>query len=645
MRIKEYFIFTAFLLTALFSNAQPFQCSGDFYLSQTEEGQNTQFYRVVIDPITENVVFLPLPRTVPASLNAIGYRSTDNYIYAINPTTADLWRINNDGSGELLKQLTEIQGRDYIAGDITADGRFYVISGLENLQNNVNIILVDLEDPDFGTTEVLMPNTTRFADMSFDPISGVLYAFDSNSDRVCTVDINTGDVTFIGTNAGFNDLVMGATFFNSFGVMFGYGGLITDQSQLRFFRFNKEQGTGQVVTTGPVASFNDGCSCPYIIEINKTVTPEVVVPCVEVEYVFQIANVSGGTRRDVIFEDVLPAGFEITEIVRNPYVGNVVSGIGTDFLRIENMILPPGIDSIVIKVLTPENVTGTFGNQASMQNLPPAFGGDIVSDNPNTVIDDDSTFLTIEPLFLDLENQGNTICEGDSLLLNASVHGVTYLWDDGSTDSTRLVTEEGTYSVAISSGCETVFDTITIDVIENIDVDLGPDLEITLGDSIEIIPSINFSGNVLYQWEEEAPNVSISCLDCPTVTARPFGDAIYRLAVETPQGCMDEDELRVTVDVTKRVFGPNAFSPNGDNINDLFFLQSDRNDPILKIQIFDRWGGLMYEARDILLNDQAPGWDGRVGNKLANIGVYVWVAEVAFLDGNQILSGDLTLIR
>ena len=645
MHLRLFILLISFFSISIISNGQPFQCSGDFYLSQTEEGAATQFYRVIIDPVTQNVVFQPLPRTVPTQLNAIGYRSTDNYIYAINPTTAELWRINNDGSGEALKVLTEIQGRDYIAGDITADGRYYVISGLENLMNNINLVLVDLEDPDFGTTEVTMPNITRFADMSFDPLTGTLYAFDSNSDRICTVDINTGDVTFVSDFAGFRDLVMGATFFNSFGVMFGYGGLETDVTQLRFFRFNKEAGTGQVVTTGPDALFNDGCSCPYTIEINKVVNTLQAVPCVEVEYTFEIANVSGGERTDVIFEDFFPAGFEILEIVRNPYVGNVVSGVGTNFLRIENMVVPAGVDSITVRVLTGQTSFGRLGNQANMTNLPPTFGDGIVSDNPRTLVEDDSTYIEIIPLNVDLDNQGNQLCEGDSLLLNASLFGVTYLWDDGSTDSTRLITEGGTYTVQITSQCDIAFDTITIIEIPNVEVDLGPDLEIALGDSIFLNPSTNFTGPLTYVWEEQAPNESISCLDCPRVSAQPFGDAVYRVAVETPQGCSDEDELLVRVDRSRNIFVPNVFSPNGDNINDRFYVQGKRDENIRKFQIFDRWGGLLYEATDIKANDPIPGWNGRVNGKFANIGVYVWVAEIAFLDATEVLSGDVTIIR
>ena len=637
----------ALLLTANLTFSQPFVCDGDFYLSQTEQGSNTQIYRVLIDPVTGDAIFDPLPMTIPTELNAIGYRITDNYIYGVNPTTNELWRINNDGSGDLLTTLTGINDRDYIAGDVTADGRYLVLSGLLNLGNNANLVLVDLDDPNYATTEIDMPGTTRFADFSFDPFTGILYAFDSPSDRLCTVDLATGDVTFLNNNSGINDLVMGATFFNSFGTMFGYGGLQTDDIQLRLFRFDKNAGTGQLIATGPPASFNDGCSCPYTIELRKRVLPMSTFPCIDIFYTFQIANITGIDQTGITFNDVFPPNFTITDIPRNPFVGNIVSGIGTNTLRIEDMIIPPGIDSFTVQVNTGVGTApGIYGNQATLENLPAAFGGNKVSDNPLTLVQDDSTFVQINPLDIDLSNQNSAYCEGDTLLLNAGTFGVTYLWNDGSTDSTLSVTQPGTYSVAISSGCETSFDTIVVEEIENIEVDLGPDISINLGDTIYLEPDVNFSGTIAYQWEENGSNPSISCLDCPEPTARPFFDAKYSVTVTTPQGCEDEDILCVFVDRSRNIFVPNAFSPNGDNINDRFYVQGKGNDRILRFQIFDRWGGLMYEASDISVNDALAGWNGRVGDKLANIGVYVWLAEVEFLDGiTEVYKGDVTLVR
>jgi gliding motility-associated-like protein len=89
---------------------------------------------------------------------------------------------------------------------------------------------------------------------------------------------------------------------------------------------------------------------------------------------------------------------------------------------------------------------------------------------------------------------------------------------------------------------------------------------------------------------------------------------------------------------------PNIFSANGDNINDAFRFYFSEQCRILtfEIQIFDRWGALLFESTDLAFT-----WDARFRNQELNPGVYVYVAEI-FIEGeaDPILDyGDITLIR
>lgn len=95
-------------------------------------------------------------------------------------------------------------------------------------------------------------------------------------------------------------------------------------------------------------------------------------------------------------------------------------------------------------------------------------------------------------------------------------------------------------------------------------------------------------------------------------------------------------------------FIPNIFSPNGDGINDYFFISSDPNGiaSIPVMRVFDRWGGLVFEGLERLPNRPEDGWDGKVNGESINPGVFAWVAEVVFADGRETtLYGDLTLMR
>lgn len=95
------------------------------------------------------------------------------------------------------------------------------------------------------------------------------------------------------------------------------------------------------------------------------------------------------------------------------------------------------------------------------------------------------------------------------------------------------------------------------------------------------------------------------------------------------------------------VYAPNAFSPNGDGINDAFTLfGNEKIEAIENLTIFDRWGGMVFYAEGIAPNDLSKGWTGEWRGKQANQGVYTWMATVKLADGtNKLLAGDVTLLR
>jgi len=96
---------------------------------------------------------------------------------------------------------------------------------------------------------------------------------------------------------------------------------------------------------------------------------------------------------------------------------------------------------------------------------------------------------------------------------------------------------------------------------------------------------------------------------------------------------------------------PNAFTPNpnggGDENYNPDALNNDIFHPVFKgvqeynLQIYNRWGELLFETNDI-----NKGWNGYYHGKLVPLGVYVWRADVTFTDNKQFVrSGDITLLR
>ena len=97
----------------------------------------------------------------------------------------------------------------------------------------------------------------------------------------------------------------------------------------------------------------------------------------------------------------------------------------------------------------------------------------------------------------------------------------------------------------------------------------------------------------------------------------------------------------------REVYIPNAFSPNGDGINDwLTVFASDQVKKVNQFLVYNRWGEVVFEAHNFLPNNLSVGWDGTFKGEPLNPSVLVYWAEVEFVDGLVILfKGDVTIVK
>lgn len=125
------------------------------------------------------------------------------------------------------------------------------------------------------------------------------------------------------------------------------------------------------------------------------------------------------------------------------------------------------------------------------------------------------------------------------------------------------------------------------------------------------------------------------------------GTTVYTVTATNEAGCIAIDSVVVFVNIVRPIYVPNVFSPNGDNVNDYFYLQgSTAADLIEVIRIFDRWGALIYEMHQVPLNDPQLGWDGTFKGEYVNPGVFTYHANVHFLDNETLpYSGTITVLR
>lgn len=120
----------------------------------------------------------------------------------------------------------------------------------------------------------------------------------------------------------------------------------------------------------------------------------------------------------------------------------------------------------------------------------------------------------------------------------------------------------------------------------------------------------------------------------------------YLLEAIDTLGCSDTLNIQIPI-ANCPVYVPNIFSPNRDGVNDYFAPVSVQGVGIevLRFQIFDRWGGVVFEQGGGLLGDSQLRWDGRRGGELLSQGVYVYFLDLRYSNGDLVrLSGDVTLL-
>ncbi|GAB4094412.1 hypothetical protein GCM10028786_33410 [Flaviaesturariibacter terrae] len=152
------------------------------------------------------------------------------------------------------------------------------------------------------------------------------------------------------------------------------------------------------------------------------------------------------------------------------------------------------------------------------------------------------------------------------------------------------------------------------------------------------------SGVQSYFW---SPAQGLSCTDCPEPVATPSFNTLYTVTAIDSNGCKNKASVQVLVLCQgARVFVPNTFSPNGDGHNDRFFVEGNGLSRLKSLRVFNRWGEVVFEARDFPVNNPSYGWDGMYKGQKAAPDVYVYQVEV-FCENSEVLKfeGNVALIR
>ena len=233
---------------------------------------------------------------------------------------------------------------------------------------------------------------------------------------------------------------------------------------------------------------------------------------------------------------------------------------------------------------------------------------------------------------------------GDSLIFEWS--GPNNLSNTDSIFEIASMTPEngGTYEVIVDNfACQ---DTAAVDIsiLPSPTIEMQRFLESDFCDPVSLNPVITGDNQVSYTW---TPAESLSCADCPNPEIQfPMASA-YQLQVVNDTLCTDSATIFVYFNPEDLVYIPNAFSPNFDGINDYFQLfPSCKVLNIKTLEVYDRWGNIVYSGSSLHPNAPDEFWDGRINGEPAAIGTYLWRTEIELINGRFIgMSGDVNLLR
>lgn len=384
-------------------------------------------------------------------------------------------------------------------------------------------------------------------------------------------------------------------------------------------------------------TFNTAGQAAHTYRFRYTVTPN--APCTpdftEVEVIIHPLPIADAGADDVLtcFEPQLELGGNSTVGANIIYQWSAASGAFPGDSTVQHPVVNvPGVYTLT--------VTNTLT-------------GCSASDQVQLTADQEAPFpsILLTPISCYGENDGaiviDTITGGQPPYL-VSVNGGPF---NATAQFYNLPPDTYTIVVEDANGCQTD-PPIIIDITQpqEINVTLVAYLEgeniIRLGEAVTLEALVNIPQEDIdtIMW---SPANLLNCDTCFQVTTMPLQSTTFSVTIES-NGCSDSDALQLIVRKDQTIYGPTAFSPNGDGENDRFLLYAGTSyvAKIRTFQVFNRWGETVHEEINFPPNDPAFGWDGTHRGQAMDPAVFTWFAEVEFIDGRvEIFKGDVSLVR
>ncbi|MCB0667015.1 MAG: gliding motility-associated C-terminal domain-containing protein, partial [Saprospiraceae bacterium] len=331
------------------------------------------------------------------------------------------------------------------------------------------------------------------------------------------------------------------------------------------------------------------------------------------------------------------------------YVDTLISSLGCDSIDVLDLYVHPlPFSTVMYNLCSGEEVEIGGITYRTDTTFTLVYGGAYGCDST----------VTYEVIFLPdvtLSASDVQICEEESIQLQLEVTGtdepvVTWSPAEGLSctdclDPIASPTETTVYTVTtLGCGGEVVEIQVTVEIIPNPGLTVGDDQTIDLGQTITL-QGTNEVATIPINWYNGETG-EVICTDCPNLVQQPSkaGEYYFVASAINAIGCGEEDTVKITVIdpcELEKIEAANAFTPNGDGFNDYFEIRNDGVSTIGLVQVFNRWGEIVFETQDLNVK-----WDGTFRGEPVNPGVYMYIiqGDCVNLDNFQ-LAGNVTVIR
>jgi PKD repeat protein len=257
----------------------------------------------------------------------------------------------------------------------------------------------------------------------------------------------------------------------------------------------------------------------------------------------------------------------------------------------------------------------------------------------------------IQPLKMNV-SPGDSICIGSSKNLLAS-GATSYTWSPAiglnsttTSNPTASPTVTTTYRVVGYDGFNCFTDTafVTVGVGLYPTINLGPDLVLPAGTLHQLTSTVTNGPIAKWLW---TPSTNLSCTNCAVPVAEVKKNISYAVIATTAYGCSASDTISIKVTCSKdQVFIPNAFSPDGDGINDILMVRASGIATVKYFRVFNRWGEMVFEQSNFVPNNPLYGWNGKVKGVAGGPDVFVYTWEALCENGSLFSNkGNVSIIK